>query len=82
LGSSPYMTKRIPASHRGRIFSTRTIIAGLIGSISQLAIGFLLEKYTYNNVFIIYIVLGLICGVIYWLLIKKDKEEYPKLYNS
>ncbi len=82
LGSSPYMTKRIPASHRGRIFSTRTIIAGLIGSISQLAIGFLLEKYTYNNVFIIYIVLGLICGVIYWLLIKKDKGEYPKLYNS
>jgi MFS family permease len=82
LGGSPYITRRIPASHRGRIFAVSAISGTIIAIISQLTIGFFLEKFTYPFIWSIYIVVGLIVVGLYLLCYRWDKKTFPNLFKS
>jgi len=80
LGGSPYITRRIPASHRGRIFAVSSISGTIIAIISQLSIGFLLEKLDYPIIWSIYIVVGLTVVLMLGLFYQFDKKTFPNLY--
>jgi len=80
LGGSPYITRRIPASHRGRIFAVSSIAGTVIAIISQLSIGFLLERYDYSLVWSLYIFVGLAVAVMLLIFYRWDKTIFPKLY--
>ncbi len=82
LGGSPYITRRIPASHRGRIFAVSAITGTAIAIISQLTIGYLLERFDYPVIWALYIVVGLIVAVMLMILYRLDRITFPKLYAN
>ncbi|MCK7486593.1 MAG: hypothetical protein MZU97_14510 [Bacillus subtilis] len=81
LGGSPYITRRILASHRGRIFAVSAITGTAIAIISQLTIGFLLERFNYPFIWSLYIGVGLIVAVMLMILYRLDRITFPKLYT-
>ena len=80
IGSMAYTTRRIPASHRGRIAAMSTIMGSIIGSISQVIIGQLIDAYSYRFVLYIYIGIGILCTALFFYFIRFDKKEFPGLY--
>lgn len=82
LGGSPYITRRIPASHRGRIFAVSSITGTIIAIISQLVIGFFLEKFNYPFIWSIYILVGLTVVILYYFCFQWDKKTFPNLFKS
>lgn len=82
IGEIPYLTKRIPASHRGRMFTIKWIIMGTFIQLSQLLSGSLLENYSYTFVFNIYFVIGLVSALLFYIISIKDKHSYALLYKK
>ena len=84
LGSNPYTSRRVPASHRGRIGGISTVIHSVFSSLTQYAISFMLiiTKSNYKLLWIIFIILGVISAILYSLLYAPDKRTFPKLYEK
>ena len=82
LGSNPYTSRRIPASHRGRVGGISTVVHSVFSSLTQYAISFLLilTESNYFIIWLVFVVFGLIASVLYALLYKPDKRTFPKLY--
>lgn len=76
------MTRRIPASHRGRIFGVQAIIATIVSVASQLLIGNLLERWDYSPIWLLYVGIGLIVLILYFWFYRMDQKTFPKLYNK
>ncbi|MEG0168648.1 MFS transporter [Anaerorhabdus sp.] len=82
LGKQPYMTRRIPSSHRGRIGSISYIGASLFQAIMQKGVGFLADHYTMQIVWTIISFMGLICIGVAICLKLVDKKAYPLFYQE
>jgi len=80
IGSSPYMSRRIPASHRGRVSSYMGIGYMLGGMGGRLIAGFLNDYVGYNFTFSIVGGVGIVCMIIIAFNYKHDKKKFPKLY--
>ena len=50
ISKTPYLTKRIPDTHRGRVLSITNSFAGLIGVLSNYVIGTLIDYYPFRTV--------------------------------
>ena len=81
LGQSPFMSRRIPASHRGRISSLMGIGYMIGGMGGQLVVGISIDQLGYNKTFDMLVITGAISVAIMAYNIKVDKELFPKLYN-
>ena len=81
IARAPYITRRIPSSHRGRMFAILAIINTVIAVIAQFIIGQVLEVASYQVVWIIFISIGLLNTLLFRLLIAKDKVKFPDLYQ-
>lgn len=81
LSSTPYLTKRIPASHRGRILSISGNIIFVIGSMANLGIGRLADCLNLSYVWMIIIFIGLIEMGLFFIYQKLDRKEYRLLYD-
>lgn len=82
LGASPYISRRVPSSHRGRINAYRNI-GYFIGSIGgKFASGILIDNYGYNSAITFLVVVGLVATVVTLYNYKIDKETFPLLYNQ
>ncbi len=82
ISMSPYFSRRIPMTHRGRINSYRNI-AGLIGSIAgKVAMGFLVEDFGFNAGYGFVVFIAVAAAVITGLNIFLDRKIFPKLYQS
>lgn len=81
VSSYPYLTRRIPASHRGRFSSASHMFKGASKYYSQWMVGKMLG--TKSMVFawkkVAYV--GVLGCILYLILQKMDKEEYPLLYK-
>lgn len=80
LANGPYLTDRIPASHRGRINGVLNIIQQTLAGVAMFAIGqlhTLLGSQAAWTLVMGLLVLAFIGSVI---LIVADKKAYPKLY--
>ena len=82
ISKTPYLTKRIPETHRGRILSITTSCAGLIGVLSNYIIGTLIDYYTFSTVWIIIAVIGLFVMILYSIYLRLDKKAYSGLYTK
>ncbi len=81
LGTHPYLTRRIPASMRGRISGLYRVFSSLCVALSQNVAGYFIDNYTMTLVWKLTIVVGIIGLVLLILLKQKDKKEYPLLYK-
>ena len=80
LGSSPFMSRRVPSSHRGRIHSYVNITRFLGAGVGRVIIGWILEASGYSVAFATIAGVGVLAvGLIaynYYL----DRKTFPKLY--
>jgi MFS family permease len=82
LGSNPYTSRRVPASHRGRVGGISTVVHSVFSSLTQYAISIMLTLTgsNYLLIWLVFIIFGLVASVLYALLYKPDKQTFPKLY--
>lgn len=82
LAESPYLTRRVPSSHRGRVHGLKEITRTAVMSIYQLFIGVIYKNHTPAVAWGVVLLTGIIFLGITILLAIKDKERYKSLYNK
>jgi len=82
LGSSPFVSRRVPASHRGRINSFRNIGYFVGGTGGQLVMGFIIDNFSYAAAFTLLGIVGVVSVVLVTYNYKLDKKIFPKLYAN
>lgn len=83
LGTNPYTSRRVPASHRGRVGGISSVVHSVFSSLTQYLISFLLflTNSNYTVLWIVFICCGLAASVLYAFLYKPDKRTFPVLYQ-
>ena len=79
ISSSPFLTRRIPASHRGRILAVMNVVCGLSGSGIQLLVGMLYDRSGSTTAWSSVIAIGLVEIVIIAVMAVFDGKDYPDL---
>lgn len=84
LGSNPYYSRRIPASHRGRIGGISTVIYSLASSAAQYAISLILvlTDNNYPVVWWVFIGVNVLAAGLYAVTYGFDRKTFPKLYED
>ena len=82
IGASPYITRRIPASHRGRISAIGTVFATLFQSVSQKGVAYLVDTQTLSFVWIVITAIGALSIAGMYAVSLMDKKEYMLLYDN
>ena len=81
LASSPFLTRRIPASHRGRILSVMNVVCGIFSSGVQLMVGMLYDRSGSPAAWTTIIAIGLAEILIISIMAGFDRKDYPDLYR-
>lgn len=81
LGQLPYLTRRIPASHRGRIAGLMLVFRTLFQGISQKGMGFVIDCYGFILGWFLIIIIGILSLVMIGILQKWDYKNYPAFYQ-
>ena len=83
LGSNPYLSRRVPASHRGRVGGVSSVLHSVFSSATQYLISFMLiwTGSNYKLLWLIFGICGLVAAALYGCLYTPDKRRFPKLYN-
>ena len=83
LGSNPYTSRRVPASHRGRVGGISSVLHSVFSSFTQYLISFMLI-WTGSNYKLLWLVFGscgLVAAIAYGFLYVPDRRTFPKLYR-
>jgi len=80
IGSSPYLTRRVPGSHRGRLSSIVYFGYFIGGNLSMIICGYIIDKFGANYVMGLLVILGVLQSFLIMLTYEKDKKIFPKLY--
>ena len=80
LAESPYLTKRMPASHRGRINGLAEVLRTGITSVYQLLIGFVYKAGGSETAWVAVLILGVFFVILCVVLTVKDRKVYKNLY--
>lgn len=82
LGNNPYTSRRIPASHRGRIGGITSVLFSVFFSVTQFFISFVLMAAAgnYDLLWTIFICCGIAALIMYALAYPADRKTFPKLY--
>ena len=82
LGHTPYLSKRIPASHRGRFMSVQNLLKTLSSSVGNTIVGKVVVLYTFRQGWIVVFVIGM--GLLLGMMIyrKADKKQFALLYDK
>lgn len=82
LGNNPYTSRRIPASHRGRIGGISSVLYAVFFSITQYSISFVLMAANgqYNLLWTVFIGLGAAACILYAMAYPADRKKFPALY--
>lgn len=82
LGSSPYISKRVPATHRGRFVSISNIFTTLSSSLGSAVIGRIVVLYTFREGWIFVAVIGVVLMLLLQVYRKKDEKRFCLLYGQ
>lgn len=84
LGSNPYTSRRVPASHRGRIGGISSVVHSVFSSATQYIISFMLiaTSSNYTLIWTVFGIFGIVAAVIYCILYIPDRRTFPKLYDK
>lgn len=82
IGSNPYASRRIPASHRGRIGGITSVLFSVFFSLTQYGISFVLmiAEGRYSLLWEIFLICGGTALLFYFLAYPADRKTFPKLY--
>lgn len=80
LAESPYLTKRMPASHRGRINGLSDVLRTGLTSVFQFMIGFIYEIGTSKAAWAAVLAFGGVVVLLCAVLVVKDRKIYKNLY--
>lgn len=78
----PYLSRRVPASHRGRISSIYNIFYMIFYSVGNKGLGYLVDKMAIVQVWKVVALIGVIAIVLRGVLGFLDKREYALLYKN
>lgn len=81
IGHSPYLSKRIPDSHRGRFTSFNNILRTLSSSAGNTVVGKIIVMYSFVHGWIAVFVFGLVLSVFLMFYRKLDRKEFALLYK-
>lgn len=84
LGNNPYASRRIPASHRGRIGGVNSVLYSIFQSVNQYSISFVLmaAEGQYRLLWMVFIGIGLVSMLLFALVYPLDRRTFPKLYSK
>jgi len=80
LSMSPFLTRRIPASHRGRIMSIDNVVCSLLISGFQLIVGKIYDTGGSIPAWTLVVAVGAAELVLLLIMKGKDRKMYPALY--
>lgn len=83
LGNNPYTSRRIPASHRGRVGGISNVLYSVFFSVTQYGISFVLlaAEGNYSLLWLIFIGCGLLAEILYGFAYPADRKRFPGLYE-
>ena len=81
IGASPYISRRVPSSHRGRISAIMDIGYGVGVTTSRLIIGWLIDRFSYSLAFAVIIAIGMAAVLLRLFVYRLDQKYFPKLYE-
>ncbi len=81
LGHQPYLMKRIPASHRGRVSSVKHIATTGVQVVAQLGIGAMVDSSTMKSVWFLLVAVTVVTMLLYVVLNKWDKKSFAFAYK-
>ena len=82
LAESPYLTRRVPSSHRGRIHGLMEVTRIGVMSLYQLLIGAIYKNHTPTFTWGIVLLTGVMFILLTGILAVKDKKRYHNLYTD
>lgn len=82
LGAHPYLSKRVPASHRGRIVSLHNICTSTFSSFGNTIVGKIIILYTFREGWIFVFVVGSMLMVLFGFFRGMDKKRFGLLYQA
>ena len=82
IAEGPYLSRRIPASHRGRINGFSSVLATVIQAACALSIGRLYDFIGRTSAWILVLALLAAAAGMTLILIRRDRQIYPKLYEE
>lgn len=84
LGLNPYSSRRIPASHRGRIGGVSSVVYSLFSSVTQFLISGILTvtQSNYGLLWAVFIGIGVVSAGLYAMQYRPDRKMFPKLYRK
>jgi hypothetical protein len=82
LGANPYNSRRVPASHRGRIGGLSSVAHAVFSALTQFLISFVLtvSGSNYPLIWGIFIICSLIAAGLYCVVYRADRRTFPLLY--
>ena len=82
VAEGPYVSRRIPASHRGRINGISAVLGTLITGATDLTVGNVYDSAGSGVAWAVVISLLAVAAVMTIILGRIDRKKYPKLYKS
>lgn len=81
LGHQPYMTRRIPSTHWGRVNSFVNTVNGLFAGVGNIFIGKIVDVKGYDMAWLAVGVLGAVAIILVVMLNLVDKRQFGLLYK-
>lgn len=82
LAGSPFMTHRVPASHRGRVLAVSNVFCSLLGAAFEVVAGFMYDGLGSTKTWTMVVVMVGIAMLMYEIIRRLDKKTYPMLYTK
>ena len=82
LGHQPYMTRRIPSTHWGRVNSFVNTVNGLFAGVGNIFIGKIVDDKGYDMAWLAVGVLGAVAIILVVMLNLVDKRQFGLLYGG
>ena len=82
ISDGPYLSRRIPSSHRGRINGFSAVLGTVIHGVGALAVGRLYDNAGRLAAWTLVLLLLAAAAVLSLILIRRDRTVYPKLYEK
>ena len=81
IADGPYLSNRVPASHRGRINGFAGVLGTVIQSLVALIVGRLYDQVSRDSAWALVLALTGAAALLTLILIRADRRVYPKLYG-
>lgn len=82
LGSSPYMSKRIPSSHRGRFTSINSIFTTMASTMGNTIVGKIVVLYTFKEGWMAVFAIGMVLMILLVIYKGLDRRRFRLLYKG